>query len=426
MQVLTYKYRLLPTRRQHSALTDILEAQRQLYNAALGERIDAYRKCGITISEADQSKSLTQIRRDDPRFAAVQRRIQRETLRRLDRAYKAFFSRVKRGEVAGFPRFKGRDFFNGFGFDAFLQIKFDGKRLRFAGIPGGLRVHIDRPIDGTIKGIWFKRDGRRWYVGFQVEVPCGSTNARHSIGIDVGVAVLAATSRGEMINNPRVAKRIEKELRRRQRAISRCQKGSSGRKKSRAKLRAMLRKATNTRHNHIHKTTAIFAKQFRCVAVEKLTIRNMVKSAKGTVDKPGKNISQKSGLNRSIMDSGFGMFRQLLSYKCARNGVEFIEVDPRYTSQKCSSCGSIDKNSRKSQAEFTCTNCGFSLNADINAAKNIHKAAFGHTGGLVRGMHNVVGYGKRASENTAEKSAGQRGKLPFHPICGTQKIGANT
>ena len=113
-QILTYKYQLRPTRRQCRALDAILEQQRQLYNAALAERIDAYQKGGITIGETQQSKSLTQIRNDDPAYAMVQRRIQRETLWRLEPAYKAFFGRVKRGTGAGYPRFKGRDVFNDF------------------------------------------------------------------------------------------------------------------------------------------------------------------------------------------------------------------------------------------------------------------------------------------------------------------------
>jgi putative transposase len=149
-QVLTYKYQLRPTPRQYRALEAILEQQRQLYNAALAERIDAYQKAGITISEAQQSKSLTQIRGDDPAYAMVQRRIQKETLRRLDRAYKAFFRRVKQGaEAPGCPRFKGRDFFEGFGFDVSGLLSGPAHATTLGGVDGSdkLTQGLPGPVD---------------------------------------------------------------------------------------------------------------------------------------------------------------------------------------------------------------------------------------------------------------------------------------
>jgi transposase len=221
--LLTYKYRLNPEKRQHRALERILEQQRQLYNAALEERIEAYRRCGRSISEVDQSRSLTIIRADDPAFAGVQRRIQRATLKRLDRAYKAFFRRAKAGAGAssGFPKFKGREHFDGFAFDAFAQIVFADNGLRFSGMSGKLRVHVDRPLpevpdsetgelEPSIKNIWFKRVAgkacSRWYCGFQVEIARRETRAglgTAAIGVDWGTSVLAALSSGEMVPNPR-------------------------------------------------------------------------------------------------------------------------------------------------------------------------------------------------------------------------------
>ncbi len=234
VQPLTYKYRLLPRRSQHHALEAILEQQRQLYNAALEERIDAYRKGGVTIGELQQSKSLTEIRAFDPAFAGVQRRIQRETLRRLDRAYKAFFRRAKAGGAPGFPKFKGREFFDGFGFDAFLQITFDGKRLRFSGMPGGLRVHLDRPLPGPIKGIWFTRERGVWFCGFQIEREClPKRETGKPIGIDWGTSVLGMLSSGEEIPNPRFGEVYAAGLARTQRKVSRAKKGSKRRLKAR-------------------------------------------------------------------------------------------------------------------------------------------------------------------------------------------------
>ena len=260
--ILTYKYRLNPEKRQHRALERILEQQRQLYNAALQERIEAYQKAGKTITEVDQSRSLTVIRADDPAFAGVQRRIQRETLRRLDRAYEAFFKRAKQGAGAssGFPKFKSFHTFDGFGFDAFQQIKFDGKALRFAGMPGALRVFVDRALPShQIKNIWFKREGRRWFCGLQVEAPlqdhrrgCG----QREVGADWGTSVLAALSTGEMIANPRPHEAALAALRRAQRKVARRKKGSHRRRKALEELSRLTGQVANQGGNITGQTFA--------------------------------------------------------------------------------------------------------------------------------------------------------------------------
>src|SRR5258705_9573859 len=134
--ILTYRYRLLPTRRQHRALEAILESQRQLYNAALEERIEAFRKFGITRTYLDQTKALTEWRRDDPDALQLSVFLQRATLKRLDEAYCGFFRRVKNGKKPGFPRFRGRGWFRSFGFREFRGISLKNGRLRFKGIPG--------------------------------------------------------------------------------------------------------------------------------------------------------------------------------------------------------------------------------------------------------------------------------------------------
>src|SRR5262245_9555498 len=144
--MLTYRYRVLPSKRQHRALERILESQRELYNAALEERIDAYRKRGLTRSYVDQCRALTEWRQSDPEGAAVPVNLQRWTLKRLDEAYQAFFRRVKASTKPGFPRFRGKGRFDSFGFREFRGIGFARGRIRFRGIPGSLRVHLHRPL----------------------------------------------------------------------------------------------------------------------------------------------------------------------------------------------------------------------------------------------------------------------------------------
>src|SRR5712664_3651901 len=144
--ILTYRYRLLPTKQQHRALEAILEYQRQLYNAALEERIDAYRKANVTRTYFDQTKALTEWRQDDPEGSALPVNLQRATLKRLDEAYKGFFRRVKSGGKPGFPRFRGKGWFDSFGFREFSGITLTANRIRFKGMPGTLRIHLHRQM----------------------------------------------------------------------------------------------------------------------------------------------------------------------------------------------------------------------------------------------------------------------------------------
>jgi putative transposase len=222
--VLTYKYRLLPTRNQHKALAAILESQRQLYNGALEHRIGAYRKTGKTITLYSQQKELAELRKE-LEFARVPSNLQRWTLRRLDEAYQGFFDRLKsKNEKAGFPRFRGKGRWNSFGFAEFSGIRLIGKRLRFKGMPSGLRIHLHRPLpEGRPLCCTFTRDHKGWSVSLQYRVPVKALPLTGSqVGIDMGLKELVVQSRGETVPNPRIAKRAEREMRRRQRALSRC------------------------------------------------------------------------------------------------------------------------------------------------------------------------------------------------------------
>jgi putative transposase len=173
-QSLSYRYRLLPARRQHRALEAIVESQRELYNAALEERIDAYRKAGISRTYIDQTKALAQWRREDPEGRALSSNIQRATLKRVDDSFQGFFRRVASGNIPGFPRFRGRARFDGFGFREWHGITFRRDRLRFQGMPGSLRVHVHRPLpDATIKTCRFRRDAKGWTVSFVVAQELG-------------------------------------------------------------------------------------------------------------------------------------------------------------------------------------------------------------------------------------------------------------
>ena len=390
--LLTYKYRLNPEKRQHIALERILEQQRQLYNAALEERILAWAK-GRSISEYDQSKSLTVIRADDPAFAGVQRRIQRATLTRLDRAYKSFFKRAKAGAGAssGFPKFKGREHFDGFAFDAFQQITFADGGLRFSGMPGKLRVHVDRPLPETphdktgeigvwIKNVWFKREGTVWYVGVQVPAPVRSNRDGFGtgvIGVDWGTSVLAHMSSGEIVPNPRHGEALANDLARAQRAVARKKRGSRGRLKARRHKQAIERRIANRRRNTMDKLSARLVKHFGLVAVEKIEAKSLMNA-----ERAGETLPQfvKTRRNREALDAAPYMLRQMTAYKARREGAEIVEIDPAakladgtsaQPTQRCSMCGRL--HFKELTEEHVCTTPGpfqnIRLPRKLNAAR---------------------------------------------------------
>jgi putative transposase len=171
--ILTYCYRLLPRKDQHRALEALLEGQRQLYNAALEERIEAWRKAGVTRTYVDQCRALTEWRHSDSDAASVPVCLQRWTLKQVDEAYRGFFRRLKAGGAPGFPRFRGKGRFDSFGFREFSGIRLENGRIRFKGLPGGLRVHLHRPLppDVPIRSCVFRRDVKGWKVGFSVGEP---------------------------------------------------------------------------------------------------------------------------------------------------------------------------------------------------------------------------------------------------------------
>lgn len=382
---LTYKYRLLPTRAQHRALERILEDQRQLYNAALQERIECYRKTGKGRTYFDQCKALVELRRD-PEFAATPSYLQRWTLRRIDDAYNAFYRRLKvRNGKAGFPRFRGKDYWGSFGFAEFRGVRFDGKRLRFRGMPGGLRVHVHRELpNGKVCSCVLLRDARGWSVCFHVEVETPTKRSvSTSVGIDLGLKVFAHQSDGVIVPNPRVARKAERKMRIRQRALARCKRGSNRRRKVKTELARMHRKIVNTRSTWLHQQSARIATSYDLVAAEDLNVSGMAKHPT---------------LARSIHDASWGKFIQMLSYKAERAGSTFITVNPRNTSQRCSGCGELVPKTLAVRTH-TCPCCGLEIDRDHNASLNILQAVVG------LGQPNVAGYGKRAARNLNEISS---------------------
>jgi len=401
MQVLTYVYRLQPSRAQHAALRLILDGQRQLYNAALQERVDAWRR-GVSIGMNDQTKSLTEIRGFDEAYGQVPYNLSKWTLKRLDDAMKGFFKRAKaKGGKAGFPRFRPASRWSSFGFHQIGGLRLMRDRLLFSsGLVGGLKVKLHRPLPegSVIKSANFTcRDGR-WQVALTVSMPIAAHDNAIPVGVDVGIEHLATSSNGIHHINRRSGDRRAKVVRRAQRALSRCKRGSRRRRKVAAALRRVQRRLHNDRSTHLHQVANAIVAEGALVFVEDLKLKNLTRSARGTRDEPGTNVRAKSGLNRALLDAAPGRLISFLRYKAERAGGMVIEVDPKGTSQLCSSCG-ITVAKPLSMRRHRCA-CGADLQRDHNAAINILQRGLAAHGAARRpGELNVADCGVRAPRN---------------------------
>lgn len=374
--ILTYRQKLRPTRAQHRLLDERLERQRQLYNAALQERRDAWRLAKKPITRLDQQKSLTIIRFDDPEgHGADPVTIGRWTLKRIDDAFTGFFSRVKRGGKAGFPRFKTKGRWRSFGLDEIKGLRFDLERhhIRLKGIDRPIRLCPDRalPEDARILGATFTKVGRGWYVALSFEstniVAPAHAQPGSAVGCDLGVEALLTLSTGDRIENRHPASRRQREIRRSRRALARCKRDSNRRRRVKARLARQLRCVADQRNDWLHKVSASLAKRFALIVLEELRIRNMTRSAAGTVDEPGVNVAQKRSLNREILDAAWARLIQLLRYKAVRASGEVRTRDARRSSGTCSGCG-VYAAKPLSLRWHSCT-CGAEMHRDENAAR---------------------------------------------------------
>ena len=369
--LLTYRFRLLPTRRQHRALERILEAQRELYNAGLEERIDAYRKAEITRTYIDQCRALTELRRCDPEVASLPVTIQRWTLKRLDDAYAAFFRRVKAGMKPGFPRFRGKGRFTTFGFRQFQAIRFRDCQICFTGMPGKLRVHTHRPLpDGArIRSCTFHRDVKGWAVGLVVDAQVAFPRPPHRVvGVDLGIKTFAALSDGGFIPSLRAARKAERRLRVAQRALGRSAKGSHGRRKMRKAVARCYAASARARANHLHQASARLVRDYDLIVVENLNIKGLARSV----------------LAKDVRDAAWGRFLRMLWYKAECAGARVIAVNTCNTSQDCSDCGGRVAKTLD-QRVHRCPHCGLTMDRDLNAARNILNRA-----GVGPGLRNVA------------------------------------
>lgn len=334
---------------------------RELYNAALQERRDAWKLAGESVGFYHQCRQLTEVRQVRPEYAQVDREMLEGVLRKLDRAFDGFFRRVETGDKPGFPRFRGRSRYNSLTFRR-TGWKLEGRHLTLRGI-GRLKLFLSRPVEGDVKTVTIKRDRvGDWFVTFSCDnVPEELLpETGRAVGVDLGLASFLATSDGAFVPNPRHLRAAEAELKRTQRIVSKRKRGGSRRRKAVKILARKHRKVQRARRDFHFKTALDLVRQYDIIAVEDLNIRGLARTR----------------LAKSIGDAGWDQFIAILSSKAEEAGRQVVKVDPRGTSQVCSGCGA-EPEERKTLAVRThrCSDCGLVLDRDVNAALNILKRA---------------------------------------------------
>ena len=370
-------FRLYPTPEQATQMAQIAGACRFVYNLALEQRRDWYRP-GRRFTFASQCREVTQLRAEVAWLKAVPVHTLQQALRDLDRAYQSWWAgRAK----APTPRRKGLNDSFRFPDPVSLAVERTGTSSGRVKLPklGWVRLRGWTALPGAICTLTVSRRAGHWFAAVQCEreVVEPAPSILPPVGIDLGVAVFAALSDGTSIAPANHGQKALRALRKAQRALSRKQRGSANRRKAVCRIARIQMRVANARKDFLHKHSTIIAKNHGVVVVEALPVRSMSASAKGTVAEPGRRVRQKAGLNRAILDQGWGLFRTMLAYKLADRGGRLVEVAAAHTSQTCACCGHVDAANRPSQAVFVCGRCGHRANADTNAATNILRRADG-------------------------------------------------
>lgn len=353
----TYKYGAKITRATEEASIRWLSLCCTLYNTALEQRIDAYGRCGVSVTAVRQKNELPALKATFPEYCTVGSQVLQDVIERLDRAYQGFFRRIRTGDIkAGFPRFKPLSRYDSFTLKQ-AGWRLDGRYLYVTGL-GRFKMYLSRPVAGDIKTVTVRRTAAgKWFVFFS----CDNVPERDfpitdaSVGIDVGIKCFCVDSDNHSVANPKFLKQGARLLRRRQRSLARKQRGSS----NRGDARQLVAKAHETiqeqRRDFAHKAANHYILNYQEIYIEDLGIRNMVKNRR---------------LSKSISDAAWGMFFDFLTYKAEEAGRQVVKVNPRNTSQLCSRCGTLVPKTLSVRIHH-CSSCGAVLDRDYNASLNI-------------------------------------------------------
>lgn len=365
-------FRLYPARRQATILDGWLDLHRELYNAALQERRDAYQKKGVSIRYNDQQNELPAVKEARPDLIPLGSHALQETVRRVDRAFKAFFRRLKQKETPGFPRFKGRNRFDSLTYPdpagwKLLEQKDHKGKLKIANLGnikmrGKPRVAIGM---GEPRTLTIRRKNGKWYASVTVRYNLGilarsPANTDTVVGIDPGSYHIVALSTGEKIDSPRFMGKTINKLRHAQKDLSRKEKGSHSRVKTRRKVTCLHEKVSSQRKDFLHKLSAELVTLFAFIAIEQMQMLRIVKNGGW----------RKSSFNRNMLDAGIAMLATMLAYKAGEAGGQIEMIKANNTSRICSGCGNIVPKALSNRVH-RCKHCGLVMDRDINAAINI-------------------------------------------------------
>ena len=367
------RYRLVPSPAQEAVLRDHCGHARFVWNLAVEQHRHWHPGRASAPGYLEQCRQLTTARAEHPWLAAGSQMVQQQALRDFDQAMANYF-----GGSHGRPSWRkaGRD--EGFRVVAVKpgEVRRLSRHVGQVRVPkaGWVRFRWSRAVPAGVKSYRVTMDrAGRWHVAFTaVPGPIPAPGNGQAVGIDRGVAVSAALSTGELLRAPGLGVAERTRMLRLERKLARARRGSNRRRRVKYAIARLKARQRDRRKDWAEKVSTRLAREFDVICVENLAITGMTRSAGGTADKPGRNVRQKSGLNRAILAQGWGLLVRRLQEK-ALGRVE--KVKPHFTSQRCSACGHVDPESRESQARFVCTACGFAGHADVNAARNI---AAGH------------------------------------------------
>jgi putative transposase len=353
-----FVYRLYPTSKQAEQLTWVLDRCRELYNAALQERRDAYRMARKTISYYEQKRELPGVKEVRPEYRQVGSQVLQDVIQRVEWAFAAFFRRCQAGEKPGYPRFRGRDRYDSFTYTQAGWTLTDEGRLVLAGI-GALKVRWSRPLQGTIKTVTIRRSAEQWFVCFScvLQEPQPEPPDRPATALDVGLEYFATLADGSHIDNPRYLREADAVLARRQRRLQTKKRGSKNRRQAGVLVARAHRRIRNKRLDFHHQQARKIVDRHGAIAIEGLRIKNMVRNPH---------------LAKSISDAGWNQFLTILTHKAEEAGVVVVVVNPAGTSQVCSGCGrSVPKMLSDRWHSCPYEDCGLSLQRDHNSAREI-------------------------------------------------------
>lgn len=353
----TFRYPLRPTAAQEATLDAWRRQCCDLYNAALQERRDAWRKQRVSRNYYHQQSGLTEWRQSDPDGAAVPVWVQRSALRRVDLAFKAFFRRVKAGQTPGFPRFKSKKRYSSFSIDGNLDaIRVDGSRVALPKI-GPVKFHQYRPLRGRVLRVTVRCDATgKWWIAFTCDLGAAPEKVApvSIVGIDVGLKSLAVTSDGAVVDNPRHAAKAAAKLARAQRVAARRRRGSKSKRRAAIAVAKCYARVKNQRLDHARKAAAWLVSRYDVIAYEDLNIAGLGRSA----------------LSGHIQNAGWGILLHAIACKAESAGKHVVAVDPRHTSQTCSGCGVLVPKDLSVRVH-DCPHCGLRMDRDHNAARNV-------------------------------------------------------